>query len=198
MRFSQLQVSLIIAGVSVGCLFSGCSKAPYDKLAAAKEAIKAAKEVEADKYMSRNFQNVQKALEMAEEEMAKQQQVFFPLRKYKRITEMLEKTITLATEIKNEAPKVKADMIAQVKENLGLVKGMLEATAKDIRKAPRSTGKEVIAELKGDLANAEEFAAKAAEAFDKNDVFGASENLSEVQRLMKKITDTLKPKEEPK
>ncbi|MBN1307608.1 MAG: hypothetical protein JXA18_06815 [Chitinispirillaceae bacterium] len=196
MRFVQRTVCLIIAGAWSVCFFSGCAKAPDAELAAAREAVKAALDVEADKYMAKNFQNVQRALETAEAEIAKQKQSFFLTRKYKRVTEMLEKTVELATEIKNETPKIKEDMVAQVKENLGLVKGMLQETANDIKKAPRSTDKSVIAELKADLNVADSAAIRAAADFEAGHILGASENLDEVQRLMKKITDTLKPKTE--
>jgi hypothetical protein len=196
MRFLQRKGNLIIAGTCIVYLFSGCAKAPVKELAAAKAAIETARNAEADKYMSRNFQNLLKALEASEAEIANQQSSFFMTRKYKRVTEMLVKTASMATDLANEAPQKKAEMIAQVKENLGLVKGMLEETAKDIKKAPRSTGKEVIAELKADLSTAESAAATAATEFDAGNIFGASDNLAEVQRLMKKITDTLKPKPE--
>lgn len=197
MCFLQIKTSsLIIAGITIAYFLSGCAKAPDAELAAAQNAVKAAQAVEADKYMSRNFQNVQKALQMAEAEIANQKKAFFMTRKYKRVTEMLEKTTTLANEITAEAPKIKAEMVAQVKENLGLVKGMLAETANDIKKAPRTFNKDVIAELKGYLSSADSAAVMAADKFKAGDVLGASEHLSEVQGLMKRITDTLKPKTE--
>ena len=196
MRLFQLKVNMIIAGTCIVCFFSGCAKAPDAELAAAREAVKAARDIEADRYMANNFQNVQKALTMAEEEIAKQKQSFFMTRKYKRVTEMLKKTTDLATELKNETPKVKADMVAQVKENLGLAEGMLKETANDIKKSKRTKDKSVIAELKVDLSNADSAAVRAAADFEAGDIFGASEDLAEVQRLIKKITDTLKPKTE--
>ena len=148
MRFFQNRISLIIAVSCVAYLFSGCAKAPDEELAKAKAAIKAAQDVEADKYMAKNFQNLQKALETAESEIANQQKRFILTRKYKRVTEMLEKTAQLATEITNEAPKVKAEMVTQVKENLGLTEGMLKETANDIKKAKRKQDKSVIEQLK--------------------------------------------------
>lgn len=45
----------IIAITSVVYGFSGCAKAPEAELAAAKAAIKAAQDVEADKYMTKKF-----------------------------------------------------------------------------------------------------------------------------------------------
>ena len=182
--------------VAVSCisfLVCGCSKAPDKELAEAKAAIEAAKEVEADIYMSRNFENLENALKTAQEDIAVENAKFILNRKYKRITEVLKKTTELALEIKNDAPKVKAEIIAQVEENLGLVKGMLEETANDIKKGSRGKDKALIEELKADLNGGDSAATLAAKEYDSGNVLGASGNLDEVQRLIKKITDTLKP-----
>ena len=196
MRFFQCKVSLIVVGTCIAFFFSGCTKEPTEELDAVRKAIKAAKDVEADKYMAKNFENVQKGLKMAEAEIARQKENFILARKYKKVTEILEKTVELATEITEETPKVKAEMVAQVKENLGLVKGMLDETANDIKKASRSKDKNVIKELKADLSAADSTSVLAAADFESGNVLGASEHLAEVQRLIKKITDTLKPKTE--
>ncbi len=196
MRFVSRTGNLIIAGICAMYLFSGCAKAPDAELAAARAAVKAARDAEAEKYMAKNFENAQKALAKAEEEIALQKKAFIMTRKYKRVTEMLKNTTVLATEISNEAPKLKAEMIEQVKENLGLVKGMLQATENDIKRNARSTDKTVIAGLKAELSTADGAAKQAAADFEAGNVTGASENLAIVQQQIKKITDTLKPKTE--
>lgn len=196
MHFFNSRTNLIIAGTCFVYLFSGCSKEPTTELNAAKAAIKAAQDVEADKYMAKNFQNLNNALAKAEEEIAVQKKSFFLTRKYKRITEMLKKTEELATEITKEAPKKKEEILTQVKENLGLVKGMLRETADDIKKSARKQDKAVIEELKGYLSEADSAAALANANFKAGEVLKASENLETVQMLINKITGTLKPKSE--
>jgi len=146
--------------------------------------------------MTKNFQNVTNALAKAEEQMAVQKKSFFLTRKYKRITEMLKKTEELATEIKNEAPKKKDEIVTQVKENLSLVDGMLKETAEDIKKSSRKQDKAVIEELKGYLSEADSAAALATANFKAGEVLKASEALETVQMLINKITGTLKPKSE--
>ena len=190
------KVNLIIAGTCIISFFPGCSKAPDAELAAARAALKAAQDVEADKYMSRNFENLQKAMQAAETEIAKQNSSSFLKRKYKRSTQQLIKITELATEIKNEAPKAKEAITAQVKENLGLVKGILQETANDIKKASRGKEKSVIEELKADLSAADSAAVRAVAAFASGNILTASEDLDNVQSLIKKITDTLKPSTE--
>lgn len=196
MRFFQPKAVLLVVGICSVCLLSGCVKAPDAELAAARDAIKAAEAAEADIYMAKNFQNMQKALETAEAEIATQKQGFVLTRKYKNVTEMLGKIVEHTTEMTNKAPKVKADMTAQVKENLGLVDGMLEETENDIKRAKRVKDKNVISELKLYLVEADSAAVRAKADFEAGNIMSAKDNLSDVQAYMKKITDTLKPKTE--
>ncbi|NLD98978.1 MAG: hypothetical protein GX640_03820 [Fibrobacter sp.] len=196
MRAFSSKVNLIIAGTCILYLFSGCSKAPDAQLSAAKAALQAAKDAEADKYMSRNFKNVQKAIEQAETEIATQNTKFPLYRKYKRAEAYLKNATDLATEIAKEAPKAKEATIAQVKENLTLVKGMLEETANDIKKASKLKDKKgIIDALKTNLNSADNAATRASNNFNAGDVLQASEDLKEVQAYIKSITDALKPKE---
>lgn len=196
MRSLKRTVTVIVAGTCILSSLSGCQKKPEAELAAAKSAVQAAKDAGADIYMSKNYQNIQKALENAELEIAKQESKFVMNRKYKQATELLKKTASLATEIAGEAPKLKDAAIAQVKENLTVVDGMLKETANDIKKCARQKDKAVIEELKADLANAEAAAARASSEFNGGDAIKAAESLGEVQALIKKITDTLKPPKE--
>jgi sensor domain CHASE-containing protein len=69
-------------------------------------------------------------------EIAKQKGKFILNQKYKRSKDLLDKTTKLAKEIAEEAPKIKEQTEAQVKENLSLVKGMLAETAMTSKKLP--------------------------------------------------------------
>lgn len=193
MGILKRRFNLFIAATCIVYLFCGCSKSPDKKLATAQAALKAAKEVEADVYMSKNYQNLETALKTAEADIAKENSKFIINRKYKKITLMLDNIIELATEITKEAPKIKSETISQVEQNLELLDGMLEETANDIKKASRGKDKAVIEELKADLNTADSIGVIAAEVYKKGDVFGASEHLAEIQGLIKKITDTLNP-----
>lgn len=196
MVFFKRKINLIIAGTCIVYLFSGCAKAPDAELAAAKAALKAAQDVEADKFMSKNFQNVQKVIEEADKEIAKQKSSFFLTRKYTRVTKLLVNATTIATEIAKDAPEAKKNIVAQVTENLALSKSMLKETAEDIKKASRSKDKSVIEELNAILSTADSAATLAATDFAAGDVLKASEDLNRVQALIKSITDQLKVKSE--
>jgi len=196
MHFFRIKTSLIIAGTAVACFFGGCAKAPDAKLAEAKSALQAAKDAEADKYITSNYENMTKAIANAEEEIAVQKKGFILTRKYKRINEMLDKTIAYCKDLAEKAPQTKATIAGEVKENLGLVDGMLKETANDITKAARKRKrkeKALFEELDGDLAKAKSMAADARTKFDSGNILEARSDLGEVQGLMKKITDSLNP-----
>jgi hypothetical protein len=185
------QVILLFAAMWVLFSLSGCAKAPDEELAAAKAAVKAAQDAGADKFMANNFRNVQKALEAAEAELALQNSAFILSRNYTRTKQFLKNATDLANEIKNEAPAAKEAMTNQVRENLELAKGMIKEAAADIKRASRSKEKKVIAKMKEDLSAAESALTRADAEFQAGNVLGASENLGNVQRIVKKITDNL-------
>ena len=120
-----------------------------------KQLIKAAQDAEADKYMANNFQNAQKALTAAEEEIALQNTAFILTRKYTKAKALLNNATELAVQIKAEAPKAKDEMRTQVQANLSAAQEMVKETRGDIKKATRSKGKAVVAQMKVDLSAAE-------------------------------------------
>ncbi len=193
MRLFSRKVNLIIAGTCVAYLFCGCQKAPDAELAEAKAALKAAQDVEADKYMTKNFQNVQRVVEEAEKEIAKQKSSFFLTRKYTRVTKLLKNATDIAKEITADAPKAKENIVAQVKENLALSKSMLKETEDDLKKASKlKSKKSLVPDLKIELSNADSIAARAAAEFEAGDVLKASKSLDDFQASIKSITDQLK------
>lgn len=197
MLYLRRKVTMIIAGSCFLYMFTGCVKAPDQELAAAKAAVQAAQDAEADKYCANNFKNVKKAMDAAEAEIARQQSKFMG-RKYTIAKKYLQNATQIANEIKVEAPKIKEEMVSTTKENLAIVKSMLKETADDIKKASRLKDKNIITELKADLSAADSAAVSAAAEFNTGNIHGAVEKLAEVQAYIKKITDTLKPpSEEP-
>lgn len=193
MRLFSRKVNLIIAGTCVAYLFCGCQKAPDTELAEAKAALKAAQDVEADKYMAKNFQNVQKVVDEAEKEIAKQKSSFFLTRKYTRVTKILKNATDIAKEITADAPKTKDAIVSQVKENLALSKSILKETENDLIKASKlKSKKSLVPGLKNELAAADSIAASAAAEFEAGDIFKASKSLDDFQASIKSITDQLK------
>lgn len=177
-------------------LFSGCAKAPDAQLEAAKTAINAAKEAQADKYMANNYKNLLKALEASEAEIEKQNQAAFFARNYKTATTMLEKTTSLAQDITKEAPQAKERFIALVKENIPIAKENLAISAKSISNVAKTKDKAVIEQLKAELSAADTTLAAAVKDSEAGDFLSASARIDSIQATVKFITETLKPKEE--
>ncbi len=169
----------------------GCSKAPHEELNSAKAAVEAARDMEADKYLANNFQNLLKALEAAEKEIAKQKKTFFVSRKYSGAKQLLRKTTDLALELKNEAPRAKKEMADVVEENLPIVRDLLKLTDNNIKKASRFKSRQIIAALKSDLSSAESITDSAVADFEAGNIFKASRRLDTVQITVTKITDIL-------
>ncbi len=191
-------ICLLSAMTLTVSLVSGCAKAPNAELEAAKAAIEAAKNAEADKYMANNYKNLLKALETSEAEIATQNQKVFFGRSYKNAKTMLSKMTTVAQDITKEAPKAKADFIATVKENIPIAKENLATSAKSISNAAKSKDKKaVVEELKGYLSAADTVLMAAIKDSEAGDFLTASERLDTVQATVNRITETLKPKDEP-
>ena len=136
MRSFQRLLSFAIVGVCLTGTFSGCDKSPDQELAAAKTAIKAAQDVEADIFTPNNFSNVQKALKAAEDEIVLQNGKFVLSRNFKRARQLLANATQLATELKNEAPEKKAEITKQVEDGLTLSEKKIQETRTEIKKAP--------------------------------------------------------------
>lgn len=191
MRSFYRLITVAVAGACILGFFSGCAKAPDEELAATKAAIKAAQDAEADKYMPNSYKNLQKALESAETEVKIQNNAFFLSRNYVKAKQLLQNTTDLAKQITADAPGAKADMKAQVEERLASAQEMAKSTRVDIRKAPRSKGKQVLAQMAADLDAAETALAQAAKELEAGNILGARDNLDKGQKLLKKIFDQL-------
>jgi hypothetical protein len=191
MRSFHRLILVTVAGVCIFGFFSGCNKAPDQELAAANAAIKAAQDAEADKYMPVNFQNVQKAMASAEAEITLQKSAFFLSRSYTKAKQLLGNATELAKQITAEVPQAKADMKAQIEENLASAQRVTKELRVDIKKAPRSKGKEVIAQMKADLDAAEIARDQAAADFAAGNILNARKKLGNAQKLLKKVNDQL-------
>ncbi len=187
----NIRYRIIAIGCIVCSLFSGCAKSPDKELAETKAAIKAAIDAEADKYMNKNFQNVQKGLEAAEAEIAKQKNSFFLSRKYTNATKLLKKTTVLANEIAREAPRAKQNMAETVRNNLSLSDELIKITSNNIKKSSAFKNKYLIASLKADLKTAEEAADSAEAALKAGDILAASNNIGRFQELITQITEKI-------
>ncbi len=181
----------VVACACILGLFSGCVKGPDKELAEAKAAIKAAQDAEADKYMPNNFKNLQKALASAQGEIDIQNSNFILSRNYAKAKQLLRNTTDLANEIAADAPGAKADMKEQVEYGINKAQELVKETRVDIRKAPRSKGKKLLAQMAKDVDTADSTLVRAAADFSEGNIVGAKKNLTDAQKLLKKVFDQL-------
>jgi len=193
MRSFHCLIRAVVTGACILGFFSGCAKAPDQELGAAKAAIKAAQDAQADQYMPNNFVITQKALETAEQEIERQSKVFILSRKYKRAKQLLKNATDLATQIAADVPKAKEDLNAQVKDGLTSAQNMAKETRVYLNKAPQVKSKDVLVQMKADLDVADSALVQAASLVAAENVLEARQKLSTAQDLLKKIFDQFPP-----
>ncbi|MBD3346160.1 MAG: DUF4398 domain-containing protein [Chitinivibrionales bacterium] len=185
-----------VAVVCMTGIFTGCAQAPEEELASAKAAFQAAEEAEAEKYLPNNYQNVQKALQAVETEISLQKKKFFLARSFARADAMLENVSVLAEDLKNEAPKAKVELKAQVEAGLTSAEGMIKDTRAAVKRAPRSLGRKAVVQMAADVDTAESAITVGMASLNGGDILGARENLAKAQSLLKNVFGQLKPDDE--
>ena len=192
MRSFHGLLSLSALCISLTVLFAGCAEAPNQELTAAKAAVQAAQDAEAEKYTPNNFTNVQKALQAAEDEIVLQNSKFALSRNYKKAIQLLANATKLANELKDEAPVKKAEITEQVEKGLTLSEKKITETRKEIKKAPRrAIDKKTRKQMLEDLDKAAEAIAQGTTAFKAGNIIDARGKIGESERIMKKINDKL-------
>ena len=192
MRLFHGQLSFAALCISLTVLFAGCAEAPSQELAAAKAAVKAAQDVEADIYTPNNFVNVQKALEAAEGEIALQNNKFALSRNYQKANRLLANVTKLATELSADAPAKKAEIIEQVQQGLTLSEKKIKESRTEIKKAPRrAIDNKTRKQMLDDIDKAEEAIAQGTTDFKAGNIIEARNRIGESERILKKINDRL-------
>ena len=100
--------------------------------------LKAALDVDRQIY-DQEFQNVQRVVEEAEKEIAKQKALFLT-RKYTRVTKLLKSATDIAKEIAVDAPKARKHCRSG-KGKSGVDQSMLNETENDLKKASKLKSK---------------------------------------------------------
>lgn len=191
MRYIHSLMSVAVAGACIAGFLSGCAKAPDEELAAAKAAIKTAHNAEADIYMPNNFQNIQKAMESAESEIALQNGRFIFSRNYTKAKQLLKNVTDLARQVTADAPGAKEEMKTRIEEGIASAQKMAKETRVDIKKAPKAKERKVLAQMTADLDEAESALSQASADFAAGTIQDAGKKLADAQRLLKKIFDKL-------
>lgn len=146
--------SLITVAVIVFAMLMaiGCAKVPQAELDAAKAAIDAAKQAEADRYVPDLFNAAMDSLNAANAEIETQNGKFALLRSYGRSKELLAAATEAANKAKDAVAEAKEKVRAEAEALLPQVQPAMDEAKKLMKKAPRGKeGRAALQAMQADL-----------------------------------------------
>lgn len=187
-KYFLISFSLILSLV----LVTGCGKAPQQTVDAAKAALEAAKQVEADRYLADEFKAAEDTLNAALAEIEAQNSKFALSRNYGKATKLLEaatnafNTIATMVDTKKEEVRTEAQQLF-----IDLQNGLKEA--KDLlKKAPKGKeGREVLDAIQGELTTVENSLVEVTEMMNNGDFMSAKDKLTAGLQKVNSIKEEL-------
>lgn len=147
-RTSLLTTIAILAAF----LMTGCQSAPTDQVAAAQQALEAARTAEADRYAPNEFNTAQTSFSKATDEIATQDKAFFLTRSYTTANQLLTDTLAQLQTAQTAAVANKEAMRTQVETLITETEAAVTAAKAILAKAPRGKDTQVELEaMKADL-----------------------------------------------
>jgi hypothetical protein len=187
-KYFFLALGLILALA----LVSGCAKAPQQAVDAAKVALDAAKQAEADRYLSGEFKAAQDSLSAALAEIETQNSKFALTRNYDKAAKLLEAATTLANNITSQVDVKKEEVKAEAQQLfIDLQNGLTEAKGL-LKKAPKGKeGKEVLEAIQGELTTVENSLVEVTTLMNNSDFMGAKDKLMAGLQKVNQIKEEL-------
>lgn len=191
---------LITVGlISALALLSGCAKAPQESIDAAKAAVEAAKEAEADRYLADQFNAAQDSLNAAMTEIEAQNSKFALTRNYDHAKALLESTVAAANAAKDGVAAKKEEIKAEAQSLMAQAQTAVDETKNLLAKAPKGKeGKEVLEQMQAELSGAETALTEATSAMDSGDYIGARDKvkaaLDKANSLNQELEDAISKK----
>lgn len=173
-------------------LVTGCAKPPQQAVDAAKAALDAAQQAEANRYLANEFKAAQDSLNAALAEIEAQNSKFALTRNYDKAAKLLESATTLANNITSQVDAKKAEVKAAAEQMVvDLQTGLTEAKAL-LKKAPKGKeGKEVLEAIKGELTTVENSLVEVTDLMTKGDFMGAKDKLMAGMQKVNSIKEEL-------
>jgi uncharacterized membrane protein YdfJ with MMPL/SSD domain len=187
-KYFFLALGLILAVALVG----GCAKPPQQAVDAAKAALDAAKQAEADRYLAGEFKAAQDSLNAAMAEIETQNSKFALTRNYDKAAKLLEAATTLANNITSQVDAKKEEVKAEAQQLFtDLQNGLIEAKAL-LKKAPKGKeGKEVLEAIQGELTTVDNSLVEVTDLMNKSDFMGAKDKLMAGLQKVNEIKEEL-------
>ena len=152
----MLRTAWITLAVVVMVLVVGCSKPPEQEMAAANQALEAAKTAEAQDYAMDAYRVAQDTLNAAMALKREADAKFVLFRNYGKSKAMFVRAQSLANEAATQAAAEKERVRVQVTQMMEQAKALLDSANADLKRAPRGKGSKADIELiKTDLAAAQ-------------------------------------------
>jgi hypothetical protein len=187
-KYFFLALGLILAVALVG----GCAKPPQQAVDAAKAALDAAKQAEADRYLAGEFKAAQDSLNAAMAEIETQNSKFALTRNYDKAAKLLEAATTLANNITSQVDAKKEEVKVEAQQLFtDLQNGLTEAKAL-LKKAPKGKeGKEVLEAIQGELTTVDNSLVEVTDLMNKSDFMGAKDKLMAGLQKVNEIKEEL-------
>jgi len=169
-------------------LFLSCAAPPDEELAGAKQAVEAARSQEADVYVKETFDEAQKALTSAENEIKAQQEKSFFSQDYSDALRLLGVAKTKAEEAAAQVPEAKEAARQRAETLREQASAALESAQARLKKAPRSKGSALDLEaLQGDLAGAERSMQQGVQALENSRFLEAASQFEKARRAARSV-----------
>jgi hypothetical protein len=165
-----------IVTVALALLVSSCGKLPQAEMDAAKAAVEAAKEAQADIYIPVEFATIQDSLNAYVAQVEAQKSKFF--KSYGDVTVKLESVVATAVTVKENAAVKKEEVRVQTETLMAEVTAMIADNKALIVKAPKGKeGAAALEEIRNEMSVIESAVAEAAVLFEAGNYMAANDKV---------------------
>jgi len=149
MKKNIFKIALLSVAVMV---VSSCSKLPEVELENAKKAVEELKAVEANRYLSAEFNALQDSLNAANVAVETEKSRFFLVRNYDAAKNQLVRIVTAAGELKTKNEEKKAAVRQEAQQNIADVNTLIAENKELLKKAPKGKeGKAALEAIQSDI-----------------------------------------------
>lgn len=181
-----------LSAILMVVLVSGCAKAPQQELDAAKAALEAARQAEANVYLADEFKAAQDSLNAALTEIETQNSKFALTRNYNKAKNLLAAATNIASDLASRVEAKKEEVKAQAEQLMtDLQTGLADAKAL-LKKAPRGKeGKVVLDAIQSEINAVETSMADATNLLNNGNFMAAKDKLTAALQKINQIKDEL-------
>ncbi|MBE0673275.1 MAG: hypothetical protein IH591_01310 [Bacteroidales bacterium] len=180
-----------IVTVALALLMSGCGKLPQAEMDAAKAAVEAAKEAQADVYIPVEFAGIQDSLNAYVAAVEAQKSKFF--KSYGDVKVKLDSLVSQAAVVKENAAVKKEEVRVQTETLMAQLTAMVAENNGLIVKAPKGKeGAAALEEIRNEMTVIEAAAAEAATIFANGDYMAAHDKVKAALENATSINTELK------